>query len=251
MYQFKILMVTVLAITALTADSFAFFDNGNLTAVFYNNSENGSKGTLALNLGSLNLLDITQTQVLRPAGSIYDGNLFNSDSFYDLKMAFYGYTSDDVLSEWFATTSTDGPKTAEYAIGAFRHASDQLSKSFRTSGTDRFVSADATLFDLSMHSGFSKEGSFAGYNYSWREGVGMAASDFVDMYLYKFTNVGTIRGVLSPGSNGDYQATLRISADGSIILNPDFIAAVPVPSGLLLFSSGLLILFKSRRSISG
>jgi hypothetical protein len=82
------------------------------------------------------------------------------------------------------------------------------------------------------------------------------AGGYVDMYLYHFgtdlenyfaTFDEYYLNVLQPNSDGSNYAVLRLSADGSTILNPTSSSEVPLPGTMLLFGSSLLGLFGIRR----
>ena len=61
------------------------------------------------------------------------------------------------------------------------------------------------------------------------------------LYMYDYNDQGQLSHI--QGEEGtDYQATLSIYSDGSIILNQDDSAAVPLPAGFVLLFTGMMAL---------
>ncbi|MFH2092687.1 MAG: hypothetical protein ABIJ31_10020 [Pseudomonadota bacterium] len=229
-----ILLIGMLCLAA-AGNAAAYFENGKLTAVVYEGTN-----LTALDLGDLSSMDmISDNQVLA---------VKNSFSISDVNIAIYGRTPGAGWTQWFATTDEFAPYDNYAYSTAFRNAADNLATTFSISSTSTYHNSNTTIFDSQMHASKNEEGSFAGYNDNWYDGIGKISTgdDHVDMYLYKFSQNG-----LEAGIGTDYQSVVRIFSDGSVIMNP--LAAppalpVPVPAGIIFLGSGILMLSGIRKT---
>ena len=217
------MQVTVFASTAA-----AFFEQGHLIQVVYDPDTN-QMGT-DLGLIGTTPLDFSQQNVeLKPKGSV-DPNLLSADQWSNLKLAYYSYTNNPFLGStiWFATTSPKQPKIVTTATSTFLSAAAKSAIGFTRDvnggsiGTNPAVVASSIVdgFYTAMNGGYP-DGSYAGYNDDFKVGEALLDEldngNYVDMYLYRFDG-GKLNPGVDPGT--DYQAVLRLNADGSTVLNP-------------------------------
>ena len=254
------LMMTLFLLVSATS-TFAYFENGQLTAVIYHKADR----LVALDLGNLNSMDMTATdQVLSGPGSFSVSDFNNITSLSNLSVSLYGRDSLDAgWTQWIATTKANAPSAASHLSDAFRGSADQLSGIFSGFSRQKVVSSNEALsdgtafngstFDHIMHTGHYQNseftGSFNGYNTDWFYGTGKFTGEDPDplkMYLYKFTYTADGHTYIPGAGDQPYQGVVSFYSNGSVVLNatkPPPVAPVPVPAGFILLGSGITALF--------
>ena len=254
-----VLAITILLLASATG-TFAYFENGRLTAVIYHKSDR----LVALDLGNLASMDMAATdQMLSGPGSFAFSDFQNIPSLSSLSVSLYGRDSLDAgWTQWIATTEANAPSAASHLSDAFRDAADRLSGIFSGYNRQKVVSNNDALpdgtafngstFDHIMHTGHYQNsgfaGSFNGYNTDWFYGTGKFTGEdpaLLKMYLYKFTYTDKGHTYVPGVENQPYQGIISFYENGSVVFNATT-QPVPIPTGFLLLASGMTVLFKFR-----
>lgn len=233
----KLLVSVLAAFMVLSISSAALaMSNGDLIAVVYNETDN----EVGLNLGTLAGMDFTlQNQTLVEAGTFSLADFSAISSFDDLSVGIFGANG---YNFYFATTVDTAPAVSAAGFNGFFAANSAVSGYYGSGDKGVKLAGGLDSYDVRMNSNSNAPGLYAGFNAHSSVGEGGLSDDgYVDMYLYNFLGVDLVSGVTA-----DYQAVLRISADGSIIMNPTE-AEVPLPGAVILLGSGLLGLAGIRR----
>lgn len=263
------LAVAGLSMLGAVGQASAYFEENHLTQVFYNKDF----GEVIVDLGMIGT-DFSMTdknKVLAAAGTV-DYAMAGVASWSALSMGFFGDNTDLNLtgySQYSATTSQVTPgQTGNFGtMDAFDQTADWIGSNARNNwGANDSAVVSYAIADnyISYYRQFNAMGKTNGsYALQLESNVGegkLAPLDtvggYVDMYLYhygtdmdNFMATGDISYLytLLPNSDGTNYAVLRLSADGSTILNPTSSSDVPLPGAMLLFGSSLLGLFGIRR----
>lgn len=243
-----ITVLTIVLMTALSSQAFAYFANNDLIEVVYN----GTTAERAIDLGSLttlNLSALTSPLTLSGANSI-NLSALQASSWSQLNVGFFAY-SGSTYQEYFATTQNTTPAIVSSSRTAFANAYSSVAGLYGGSGTqivDASTSSPNT-YVKKMDSNGTTPGYYAGFNNESQNGLigeaNLAALDTggsVSMYLYHFNIVTAVNGVLGT----PYSAILTLNANGSTVAQ----AVTPIPASILLFGSGLLGLVGLKRKSS-
>lgn len=213
-------LLVLIGALGLARPGLAAFDTGSLVQVVYK-SDDVEVGTDLLNLTTF---DLTRRNVtLAPAGTVHLDQFVTTDQWADLSLAYFAYDGTYV---YFATTVSVAPSVVSRSWSSFLGAVDGVLLYYDTLGAGPTVVGLPTAFSsywVKMNSG-TTPGQYAGLNADFPVGEATlealdTAGGHVDMYLYKFRRENR-EVYLVPGATADYQAVLRIRADGSTVLNP-------------------------------
>jgi hypothetical protein len=233
-----ITLLTIVLMTALSSQAFAYFENNHLIEVVYN----GTTAERAIDLGDLSTLsldDIASRVTLTGAGSINLAAL-GASSWSQLKVGLFAYSGSS-YQEYFANTLTTNPGINTANRTGFGNAYSSVANTYyRTTlggTTSQIVDGlptNSNSYRAKMNQTGTNPGGYAAFNHAPATGeASLAALDTggsVTMYLYHFNLVTAV-----PGANADYMGKLTLLADGSTVAD-----ATPIPASLLLFGSGLL-----------
>lgn len=213
-------LMALIGLLGTATPGFGAFDTGSLVQVVYKNDD-VEVGTDLLNLSTFDLSQ--QNVTLTPPGTVSLDQFVTTNQWADLSLGYFAYDGTYV---YFATTESAAPSVVSRSWGSFLGAVDGVLLYYDTLGGDPTVIGVPTHFSsywVKMNSG-TTPGQYAGLNADFPVGEAtLEALDVVggtvDMYLYKFRRQD--RDVyLVPGAGTDYQAVLRLRADGSTVLNP-------------------------------
>ncbi len=240
----------------------AYFEEGHLTQVVYNENNNEVFTDLGMIGTDFNMSDTGKE--LASAGTV-DYSMVGVGSWNDVSMAMFADNTDISSANptgyhfYFATAKDTFPQVSanngDWA--AFNAATENIGVYLGNHGGD--VNSTVALDQPSNPQSYRKlmngagPGTYALLNYSAAENgeanlaALMDANGYVDMYLWHYGTKdlqGAINGT-APLVEYIESATLRLNADGSTVLNP-----VPLPASVLLFGSSLLGLIGIRRKNS-
>ncbi len=213
-------LLSLIVSLGATTPCIAAFDTGSLVQVVYK-SDDVEVGT---DLANLTSFDLSQQNVtLAPAGTVNLSQFVTTSQWADLSLGYFAYDGTYV---YFATTESVAPSVVSRSWSSFIGAVDGVLLYYDTLGAGPTVIGMPTHFSsywVKMDSG-ATPGQYAGLNADHPAGEATlealdTAGGYVDMYLYKFRRQDR-EVFLVPGATADYQAVLRLRADGSTVLNP-------------------------------
>ena len=242
-------MLTIVLMTALSSQAFAYFTTNDLIAVVYNQTNEE-----AIDLGSItnvNIDTLASPLTLAAAGSINLAGL-QATSYSQLQIGLFAFSGMGTLQEYFATTQTTAPALNSKLILSFSSAFTNVTGYYSGLGTSSIeygAPTNRNSYFKQMDGNGNSPGFYAGLNTaaSSTGESSLAALDTggsVAMYLYHF-NVASA----APGANTPYYSILQINSDGSIVAEAAP-ATTPIPASILLFGSGLFGLLGIRRKIT-
>lgn len=213
-------LLVLIGALGVASPGLAAFDVGSLIQVVYK-SDDVEVGT---DLANLTSFDLSQQNVtLAPAGTVNLDQFVTTDQWADLSLGYFAFDGTYV---YFATTESVAPSVVSRSWSSFLGAVDGVLLYYDTLGAGSTVVGVPTHFSsywVKMNSG-TTPGQYAGLNSDFAVGEATlealdTAGGYVDMYLYKFRRQDR-EVYLVPGATADYQAVLRLRADGSTVLNP-------------------------------
>ena len=238
--------VSGLLMLGAASQAAAYFEEGNLIMSVYDQANVVEHG---IDLG-LNLFtdDLSQQNVTLASGVDLTGLDTNK---YTSGMGVFGDVSDEVNwyhEGYFATADPDSAtinsgftsaQTFDNSDQSIRYDYDYYD--LDGDGYSIIASDGPRSYDTAMN--FTSNGGYAGMNNGGHEiELGdLETLGYVDMYLYHYT---TDENYYIVQVGDTYEAVIRLTADGDVILNPN---AVPVPGAVWLLGSGLVGLAGIRR----
>ncbi len=251
-----IIVPTIVLMTAISSQAFAYFENNHLIEVVYN----GTTAERAIDLGDLTTLglDTLSSNPLTLAGAnSINLSALQASSWSNLSVGFFAYSGSSGSTphqEYFATTQNVRPSINNTFLIAFSNAYNFVANTYYRTNlngvTNQIVDADpgnSDSYRAKMDQNGTAPGAFGGLNRVSQIGeANLAALDTgasVTMYLYHF-NIATV----APGANGTpYSAILTLYANGSTVAEA---TATPIPASIRLFGSGLLGLIGFRKKLN-
>ena len=249
----------------LASYSASAFDSNDLVLVIYYEGEDGRGDEAAVNLGDVEEIDFSETNlILLETGTIsLEENSLDRENWEGLYMGVFACDLDIVGNIWHATTlnrtETMSPNSS---IASFHAAAGSIYSQYSDSSSF-FYKGEATdwlSYDTKMNSNSNAPGYYAGFNskhqaYGEADLSDLVSTGYEDMYIYHYETItepeyswGLNRG---SDENTDYTAVIRLIADGRVILNPDDIT-LELNSGWNLisffhqpFSKGIETILKS------
>lgn len=246
-------LATMLVVGA-AAQASAYFEQGNLVLVGYNENTN----EVGIDLGAIGGgLDLSaQNVVIGSSFSLADVGVSSWDmvsvgAFAD-NSNLTTYNMDNFVAN--SSASWTGYSSTPTTRLTFSNNSQTVSGYYASLASAGMVIADpanAKSYDVKHNLGSNNPGSYSGINDE--NGTGevnlgaLATGGYVDLYLYRFGGGVQYNFDLVPGTTANYTAVLRlqdIDGNGTVEtkLNP-----VPLPGAVWLFGSGLFGLFGLRR----
>lgn len=253
MKKFLLGLTVLLTVVAANSQAFAYFESGKLILSVYNETDMD----LGIDLGvAMDLATTTDTNVVLAAAGTVSLDKFgdNVDSWSDLSAGAWGGVSS-LYQIYEGMTDTVAPAVPLSQISKFFSANADVSLTGYgdSNNGEQFAvisSSDINSYDKKMNSNSNAPGIFGGinpYGSTNKSEANLGLLDtvgYVDLYLYAYDAMNNMAG-LSGGSAPN--ATIRIMADGSVVLNATDAPEVPLPGSLVLLSSGLLGMIGIRR----
>ncbi len=248
-----IVFAMVLAIGLSGPASAAFFEGNTLVVSIYNAVDNEVGVDTGINLSTFNFA--TANNVTAPGGGFSLDNFGNKD-WNTLSAGIWGKNAAvAATAEYFATNFTYAPSVNIGAFGTFEGSASSVNGYYGTTlGTNPAVGQPGNaasyykLMDLSSVPGYYNNLN-QGYGDDGLQGEAnlgdLVDPGYVDMYLYKVSKSGR-SAAIELGDGHDYQAVIRLTKDGDVIVNP---SAVPIPGALLLLGSGMTAFLGLRRKL--
>lgn len=240
MKTLKNLLLAALVAFSLVSPAAAYFEPSDLIMVAYDSTgpNNGNKLEVAVDANiNTNTFDFTQQNYLLGTLDYSAFAGFESKTAVSL-FASYLDMSTFTYHNYFATTVAAPAVNLSNiainnnaAVGVYTYYADAAPT---TTGS----TADTASFKRKLN------GSYGNLLYDTTLGqaplASILANGYVDMYLQHTSKTGTVPSLSTVG-------IIRLLADGSVLLNPASVNAVPVPAAVWLLGSGLVGLVGIRR----
>jgi hypothetical protein len=249
----KTALLMALAMLVVASPALAAFTNTDLILTVYNKLDKEVGLDLGLDLTTYNFAAAVNDKVLTGGWSLADFGV----SLTQLSAAVYGMTPPTDpdyynVNLFFATTKPTAPGLGQSSYVSFMGGFGNVTLTYNTYGTGGKYIQNANKpgsYVYAMNGAGTNPGAYTGLNLDPLDGEAKMAAPFVDMYLYKvFAGIDEDTEAdfvnLVPGLGHDYQAVVRLFANGDVVINPQ---AVPVPATVWLLGSGLIGLVGIRR----
>lgn len=245
-------MKKVFALTAgllmmgAASQAMASFDANSLVMSVYDSKNNLEMG---ISLGNITTMDLTATNVTLASGLSFSGFDFTNATSGVGVWADVTDIDNYIQTGYFGITNSTGTAalSTTYAnANNFYQKDDSIRGSYNRIDTDNDgIAMSTATFANSYWVKMNNTGDTPGVYGDVHLSAALEAeypdtADYVDLYLYKFDTDANY----DIYQVGGIQAVIRLTADGSVLLNP---SAVPVPGAALLFGSALLGLAGLRR----
>lgn len=228
------------------SQAMASFDTNSLVMSVYDSKNNLEMG---IDLGNITTMDLTATNVTLASGLSFSGFDFTNKTSGVGVWADVTDIENYIQTGYFGVTNSTGTvalSTTYANANNFYQKDDSIRGTYNTldsdnNGTVMGTVTSANSYWTKMNTTGDAPGAYSNMHLNtYLEAEYPDTADYVDMYLYKFDTDANY----DMYQVGGIQAVIRLTADGSVILNP---SAVPVPGAALLFGSALLGLAGLRR----